>query len=126
MTRHDKRRLPLADPSAATHPPAFIAARLGVRPRRIAGVMIVDSNARRSEDSEEFDFHTPRPWRRSAIQSLRQWWDQLRHRRRARRDLEQLLKLDDRLLADVGLTRSQVSAAIRAGLSAAALLPPQK
>lgn len=59
----------------------------------------------------------PRPgsWRTTLAQAIRRRTEWLRAARRDRRGIHELVALDDRSLADIGLTRSDVEHAARYG-----------
>ena len=50
--------------------------------------------------------------------AIRQWPARQGEERRIRRDIELLLQMDDRMLADIGLMRGQVSMAVRSNMIA--------
>ena len=55
------------------------------------------------------------PWGVALLRPLARALARLRHEWRMRRDIDHLLALDDRMLADIGLSRSMIEYAARHG-----------
>jgi|SRR5215813_8173459 len=54
-------------------------------------------------------------WQLALMKSIRRPFEWITSKRRIRRDIDLLLRLDDRMLADIGLSRSDVEYTIRHG-----------
>lgn len=62
-----------------------------------------------TQHSLEFDFRTNRPWSRSLVRSFRRWLAWRREQRRVTRSINDLLEMNDHLLADIGLAREDIA-----------------
>jgi uncharacterized protein YjiS (DUF1127 family) len=54
-------------------------------------------------------------WWAALVKSTRQPFAWIRHQRQIRRDIKLLMEFDDNMLADIGLSRSEVLYAVRHG-----------
>lgn len=120
MTVRESDSAPTAPADPSLQPSPSIAVLLGVQPRNLAGVLLVDAVARETQRSQapskDFDVHTASPWRRPFIQSIKHWLARRREERRMQRDIVLLLQMDDRMLADIGLTRGKLATAVRSNV----------
>jgi uncharacterized protein YjiS (DUF1127 family) len=55
------------------------------------------------------------PWHAAPVQAIKRLIARIRNERRIRRAVDELMALDDRTLADIGLTRGDVERVVRYG-----------
>lgn len=53
------------------------------------------------------------PWWSTLMRPVRHWLVQIKQKRRIRRDIAKLMELDDRMLADIGLSRADIQYVVR-------------
>jgi uncharacterized protein YjiS (DUF1127 family) len=61
------------------------------------------------------DRRATEPWRAALADSIKRWVAGIKNERRVRGAVNELAALDDRMLADIGLTRDDVTYAARHG-----------
>jgi uncharacterized protein YjiS (DUF1127 family) len=91
----------------------------GERPARIKPTLVIEACLRGT-------LHTFSEWlRAAAVRSARVLHD-LTARRCLRRAIRELRQLDDRTLADIGVTRGEIESAVREGLPMRPLRKPRR